>query len=87
MNVGYKVEIRQKEPDMKSAVVVWSRYLDTMPSAMIAALQGVVAMHERLGYPDDRALGIDLDCARGWNPRTAPITIERGSFTLIAKGN
>lgn len=85
MNVGYKIEVRYIKG--KGGTIVWQRLRDTMPEAIIAAEEGVVAMHERMGFPDERALGIDIDCARGWNPRTAPITIERGPFRFIAKGN
>ena len=85
--MGYKIEIRQREPHMRSAIVVWSRYRDTMPAAIDAAEEAVIEMHKRNGMTDERDLGIDIDCARGWNPRTAPVIIERGSYTVLAKGN
>lgn len=83
--MGYKIEIRHAKG--KGGEVVWQRLRDTMPEAIIAAEQGVVKMHEMLGFKDERALGIDIDCARGWNPRTAPISIVRGSLRFVAKGN
>lgn len=69
----------------RGKLLEWQRVRHTMPAAVDAAVLAVWQLHDWLSTRDSKAAWIDHDCAKGWNPRTAPMLIQRGDYTLTAR--